>query len=191
MIAAVRPVRHESTNVRPLLFAILLLASASAAAEATAPPPDYRLGAGDSVAIAVYGEPDLSLTAKVRENGRIAYPLIGELAVAGRSPAELEQELEQALDGDYLIDPKVSVSVAEYRPYFINGQVAHPGSYPYQPGMTVRKAVSLAGGLSERASERRITLIPESQKDKSQGRKVTLDEPVGPGDIITIDESFF
>jgi len=81
--------------------------------------------------------------------------------------------------------------VVEYRPFFINGQVKNPGSYAFQPGMTVRKAISLAGGLTERASERAISLIAEGQRDRNQGRKVGLDIAVGPGDIITVDESFF
>lgn len=151
----------------------------------------YRLAAGDRISIAVFGEPDLSVEAKVGDNGRIAYPFIGEVLVGGRSAAEVETQVTAALKGDFLVDPKVSVAVVEYRPFFINGQVKSPGSYAFQPGMTVRKAISLAGGLTERASERAISLIPEGQRDRAQGRKVGLDASVGPGDIITVDESFF
>jgi len=151
----------------------------------------YRLAAGDRISIAVFGEPDLSVEAKVGDNGRIAYPFIGEVLVGGRSAAEVESQVGAALKGDFLVDPKVSVAVVEYRPFFINGQVKNPGSYAFQPGMTVRKAISLAGGLTERASERAISLIAEGQHDRNQGRKVGLDIAVGPGDIITVDESFF
>ncbi len=151
----------------------------------------YRLAAGDRISIAVFGEPDLSVEAKVGDNGRIAYPFIGEVLVGGRSAAEVESQVTGALKGDFLVDPKVSVAVVEYRPFFINGQVKSPGSYAFQPGMTVRKAISLAGGLTERASERAISLIAEGQRDRNQGRKVGLDVAVGPGDIITVDESFF
>jgi polysaccharide export outer membrane protein len=171
-----------------VLLALLLFAAAATALEAA---PGYRLGAGDRVAIAVFGEPDLSLDTRIGDSGRVAYPFIGEVVVAGRTPVEVEQAIADALRGDWLVDPKVSVSIVEYRPFFVNGQVRNPGGYPYQPGMTVRKAVSTAGGFTERASQRGITLIPEGQRDRGKGRAVGLDDPVGPGDILTVDESFF
>jgi polysaccharide biosynthesis/export protein VpsN len=171
-----------------LLSLLLCCTSAWAAGDAAR---GYRLGTGDRIAVAVFGEPDLAVDAKVGDSGRIAYPFIGELRVAGRTPAEVEQALAEALRGDWLVDPKVSVSIVEYRPFFINGQVRTPGGYPYQPGMTVRKAVSTAGGFTERASERAITLIPEGERDRGKGRTVGLDDPVGPGDILTVGESFF
>jgi polysaccharide export outer membrane protein len=152
---------------------------------------DYHLGVGDTVSIAVFGEPDLSQQAKIGESGRISYPFIGDIRVIGLTVRQLETELVRQLKGNYLVNPQVSVAVSQYRPFFINGQVKSPGSYPFQPGMTVRKAVSIAGGLAERASERRILLIPESNKDSKQGRNVSLDDPIGPGDIITVEESFF
>jgi polysaccharide export outer membrane protein len=172
---------------------ILLLAFASVvrADEGSVPVDrDYRLGPGDSVSVTVFGEPDLSVSAKIGANGRMAYPFLGEMAVSGLTLADLEKRLVKALDGEYLRDPKVSVTIVEYRPYYVNGQVKTPGGHPYQPGMTVRKAIVLAGGLTERASERKISLIPEGSRDK-QGRRVGMDDPVAPGDIITIDESFF
>jgi polysaccharide biosynthesis/export protein VpsN len=152
---------------------------------------DYHLGPGDSINVVVFGEADLSVVASVGDNGRIAYPFLGEIQVVGLTPAEAEGMLVKRLKGDYLVDPKVSVSIAQYRPFFVNGQVRNPGSYPFQPGMTVRKAVSLAGGLSERASERRISLIPETQRDTKKSHAVSMDDNVGPGDIITVEESFF
>ena len=176
---------NTTTRLFVTLLALLL------AAVASADDRGYRLAAGDRISINVFGEPDLSVEAKVGDNGRIAYPFIGEVLVGGRTPAEVEQQVATALKGDFLVDPKVSVAVVEYRPFFINGQVKNPGSFPYQPGMTVRKAIALAGGLTERASERGITLIPEGQRDRKQGRSVGLDEAVGPGEIVTIDESFF
>ena len=152
---------------------------------------DYHLGVGDTVSIAVFGEPDLTQQAKIGESGRISYPFIGDVQVVGLTVRQLEAELVRQLKGNYLVNPQVSVAVSQYRPFFINGQVRSPGSYPFQPGMTVRKAVSIAGGLAERASERRILLIPESNKESKQGRNVSLDDPIGPGDIITVEESFF
>jgi polysaccharide biosynthesis/export protein VpsN len=172
-----------------LLLSFLLLAMPAAATDDAS--RGYRLGTGDRITIAVFGEPELGVDARVADSGRIAYPFIGELRVAGRTPAEVEQALIEALRGDWLVDPKVSVSIVEYRPFFINGQVRNPGGYPFQPGLTVRKAVSTAGGFTERASERAITLIPEGERDRGKGRTVGLDDPVGPGDILTVGESFF
>lgn len=152
---------------------------------------DYHLGVGDTVSIAVFGEADLTQQAKIGESGRISYPFIGDVRVVGLTVRQLESELVKQLKSGYLVNPQVSVSVAQYRPFYINGQVKSPGSYAFQPGMTVRKAVSIAGGLGERASERRILLIPEDQRDSKRGRNVSLDDPIGPGDIITVEESFF
>ena len=178
------------------VFALLLTGAcfaqdAPSAAPAASVDRNYRLGAGDEVDINVFGEKDLSLAARIGDNGRISYPFLGEMMVAGLTLDELEKRVRDALAGDYLVDPRVTVSVTAYRPFFVNGQVRSPGSYPFQPGMTVRKAISLAGGLTERASERKITLIPESQKADNKGRGVSMDDPVGPGDIITVEESFF
>lgn len=169
-------------------LALLLLPLAALAADEGR---DYRLAAGDRISIAVFGEPDLSVDARVGDNGRIAYPFVGELRLGGLTVAEVERQIHEALEGDFLVDPKVSVSVVEYRPFFVNGQVRSPGSFAWQPGMTVRKAVSLAGGFTERASERGITVIAEGQADRSKGRPVGLEDRLAPGDIVTVDESFF
>jgi polysaccharide biosynthesis/export protein VpsN len=173
-----------------LLIGCVALASFANAQTAVA-PAGYRLAAGDMVSIAVFNEAELSVAVRIGDNGRISYPFLGEMLVAGITPAELEKRIATALRGDYLVDPRVSVTVTEYRPFFVNGQVKNPGSYPFQPGMTVRKAVSLAGGLTERASEKRITLIPESQRGSKTGARVGMDSAVGPGDILTVEESFF
>lgn len=173
-----------------LFVCFALIASTPVRAAAPEGVPGYRLGTGDEIGIEVFGEPELTVTVRVNESGRVVYPLLGDLTVGGKTPDEIERHLTDALEGDYLVKPQVSVRIREYRPVFINGAVARPGSYPFQPGMTVRKAASLAGGLTERASERRITLIREGQ-DRSKATKVSLDQPIGPGDIVTIDESFF
>lgn len=149
---------------------------------------DYRLGPGDTVLVEVFGEPDLTVTTKIPQNGRLSYPFLGAIPANGMTPKQLETRIREGLAGDYLIDPKVTVTVAEYRPVFVNGQVKTPGSFPFQPGLTVRKAVSLAGGLTERASDKRISLIAEGG---SQKRQVAMDALIGPGDIVTVEESFF
>ncbi|AVP98388.1 capsular biosynthesis protein [Ahniella affigens] len=149
---------------------------------------DYRLGPGDTVLVEVFGEPDLTVTTKIPQNGRLSYPFLGAIPATGMTPKQLETIIRDGLAGDYLVDPKVTVTVSEYRPVFVNGQVKTPGSFPFQPGLTVRKAVSLAGGLTERASDKRISLIAEGDTQK---RQVAMDALVSPGDIVTVEESFF
>jgi polysaccharide export outer membrane protein len=103
---------------------------------------------------------------------------------------DLQRYLANQLSDGYLVDPKVYVNITEYRPFFVNGEVTKPGGYPYQPGLTVRKAISLAGGFTPRASLSKIFVIHE---DDSLGlpRQTTLSNELRPGDIITVDQGFF
>jgi len=151
----------------------------------------YPLGSGDVITIRVFGEDDLTLE-KIRltDAGTIFYPVVGEFRVLGLTLGELERAIDERLRGRILVNPRVSVEINEYRPFYINGMVHRPGAYPFQPGLTVRKAASLAGGFRERASRSRIFLIQAQDATKTPQR-VVLDTPMGPGDILTIEESFF
>ncbi|KJS08381.1 MAG: hypothetical protein VR73_05870 [Gammaproteobacteria bacterium BRH_c0] len=149
------------------------------------------MGAGDIIRIHVFGEPDLTFdSVLVGESGKISYPFLGELTIKGLSLSGLEGVLMAGLKPDYLIDPKISVSIVEYRPFFINGQVNNPGSYPYQPGLRLRQAISLAAGLTERASQSKIYVVHDNDPSAKR-RRVDLNYNVRPGDTITIEESFF
>ena len=150
----------------------------------------YLLGTGDMVRIQVYDEKDLYLETRVSDTGTISYPFLGELAVKGISLAKLEALITSRLKGDYLINPKVSIDMIEYRQFYVNGEIENAGGFPYQPGLTVRKAISLAGGFKERASKDKIYIIRDDSTT-SEAIKVTLDEAVRPGDIITVEQSFF
>lgn len=149
----------------------------------------YRLSAGDKVRIAVFGEEDLTVTAQVSARGTMSYPLLGELKVTGLTPGELEQLVATRLRGPYLVDPRVSVSIEAYREFFVMGQVNRPGSFPYLPGLTVRKAISVAGGFTERASRTKVFVVSEGAP--KQERKVGQDDTIGPGDTVIVKESFF
>lgn len=151
----------------------------------------YRLGAGDVVSIRVFGEDDLSRE-KIRltDAGTVPYPVLGEIRVLGLTVGDLERRITDGLRGRYLVNPRVSVVVEEYRPFFINGMVGKPGGYPFQPGLTIRKAASLAGGFTERASMSKIFVIREGDVQQKP-EKVDLSTPVYPGDIVTVEESFF
>ena len=125
------PIKHP---LWPLLLLFL-------AAQPQAIADTYRLDAGDTIKINVFQEPELSIEAKITAGGMIDYPLIGALKIDGKTLVETEALLDQKLRGDYLIDPQISVSMVSYRPFFITGAVKSPGSYEYQPGLSVRQAV--------------------------------------------------
>ena len=150
----------------------------------------YLLGTGDMIRIQVYDEQDLYLETRVSDTGSISYPFLGELMVQGLSLASLEELIISRLKGDYLINPKVSIDMMEYRQFYVNGEVASSGGFAYQPGLTVRKAISLAGGFSERASKDKIFVIHDDS-ETGEPIKIALDAVVRPGDIITVEQSFF
>lgn len=171
------------------LTVLLFLARTSLAAEEGI--SNYRLGAGDIISITVYDEKELSLEKiKLSDAGSVSYPLLGEIKVKGLTVSELQQRITSGLKGTYLINPLVTVSVDQYRDIFVNGQVHKPGNYPYQPGLTVRKAVSIAGGFKDRANKDVVSIIHEHQ-DKSATLKGEPGMLVEPGDTITVEESFF
>lgn len=150
----------------------------------------YLLQQGDAIAIQVFDEPDLTLDTVVGASGSINYSYLGDIRVAGKSPADLEQHIAALLQDGYLVNPSVNVTVLEYRPFYINGEVRTPGSYPYEPGLTIDRAVALAGGLTERASTRKIFVSNEGDSS-SEEAKAPLNYRVQPGDTITIKEGFF
>ncbi len=150
---------------------------------------DYTLAPGDKVAITVYGEEELSLETILGDSGKINYPFLGEVTLSGLTVAQVEQRITQGLKGDYLISPNVSARIVEYRPFYIHGEVKKPGSYPYQPGMTVNQAIALAGGLTERASTEKIWLYKE--RDNANYSIATLATTVRAGDTVTIKQRFF
>jgi polysaccharide biosynthesis/export protein VpsN len=181
----------------PRLFPLILCIAASLWAVLAAGPAqaqvedNYTLNAGDSVRIYVYGEEDLSFdTLLIGQNGRISYPFLGELAVTGKTASQLQAEITAGLTPDYLVDPRISVSVVKYRPFFVNGEVKQPGGVDFQPGLTLRKAISLAGGFTERANKKGALVISDNDPDRKE-REVDLDYNVQPGDIITVRDTFF
>jgi protein involved in polysaccharide export with SLBB domain len=150
---------------------------------------DYRLGSGDAIKISVYEEPELGLEVRLSDAGTVSYPFLGEIEVAGLTVGKLEATIREGLKGDYLVDPNVTVSVVEYRQFYINGEVSKPGGFPFLPGLTLRKAIALAGGFTERASRSKMFVIRDDSSGK--GRLIGLDEELAPGDIITVEQSFF
>ncbi len=152
----------------------------------------YRLGAGDKVRVTVFGEADLSGEFEVSADGTLALPLIGEVKVGGLSLRESERLIGVKLADGYLQNPKVAIDVLNYRPFYILGEVRVPGKYPFETGMTVLTAVTLAGGFTYRADEKDILVIRAGRPGGDTTlRPVPLDMPVQPGDTIRVTERFF
>lgn len=180
----------KKSLLTPLLF-IGYLISLSNINIAFAQDPQYSLGAGDFIRITVFEEEDLSFDELlVGDRGVISYPFLGELTVEANTTKQLEQQIIDGLIGDYLIDPKVTVSIVEYRNFYVDGEVSSPGGFPFRPGLSIRKAISLAGGMTERASKTNIFIVHDDD-DEQKSNKVNLNSPVRPGDSITVKQSFF
>lgn len=168
----------------------LLCHFATEAQEVNQSMGSYQLGVGDKILISVFGQSELSMETRLPDVGKINYPFLGELKLVGLTLSEVEHLLYTGLAGDYLVNPSVAVSIVEYRPFFIDGEVKRPGGYPYQPGLTVNKAAALAGGYTERASRSDITIVRESKR-QTETLEVPVTHRIQPGDIITIPQRFF
>lgn len=184
-----RTSRHRRTIFTTLLFLLVVFFSLLSSSQADS-LDNYRFSADDQISITVFGEPDLSLTkVRIATNGTVSVPLIGPVLVQGLTTAEIVEEITRLLADGYLKEPAVTVSIVEYRQFYINGEVKKPGGYSYRDGLTVERAIALAGGFSERASKGKITITHEEDKEKTI--RVKLTAPIQPGDIITVEESFF
>ena len=150
----------------------------------------YRLGSGDRVRIIVFGQDNLSNSFSVDGAGDISMPLIGRVRAQGVSAAELERTIEARLRQGYVRAPSVSVEVEAFRPFFVLGEVTVAGQYPFINGMTVQKAIAVAGGFTPRAVESSVDITRVID-----GRPVTFSAPLSylvcPGDALTIEERFF
>lgn len=163
-----------------------------AAADGVVPmnPADYRLGNGDEVRVNVFGENDLSGTFKVDGSGFIALPLVGNMDVKGKTLREFEDALSAKLKEGYMNEPKVSAEVANFRPFYILGEVQQPGTYPFTSGLTVQNAVATARGYTYRADQRRVYIKHQGDVKETETR-ITTTTPVLPGDTIRVPERLF
>ena len=151
---------------------------------------DYEFAPGDQLRIVTLEHNDLSFETAVADDGTIEIPLIGRVKVTGLTTSRLRDVVTQALDKDFIVDPKVNVEILKYRPFYVLGEVKSPGSFEYQAGMDVRKAVALAGGYTRRASEESIEITRPvlGQKRTFPGRK---DSRILPGDGVEIQRRWF
>lgn len=150
----------------------------------------YRLGAGDRIRVTVFEQEGLTNTYAVDQSGYIAFPLVGAVPARGRSAQEVEATLAARLREGYLRDPDVSVEVDRYRPIFVMGEVGAAGQYSYVPGLTVQKAIAVAGGFSPRANQANVDITRDINGKVMTGRVLTSD-PLLPGDTIYVRERLF
>src|ERR1700738_3013325 len=169
--------------------------ASSPVAYAAAPMPvardaAYRLDAGDRLRVVVYGQEGLTNTYAIDAGGSITLPLIGPVPARGRTPAGLAAEITGRLRRGYIREPSVAGEIEPSRPFFILGEVAAPGQYPYVPNMSVESAVAIAGGFSPRALRDRVTLT-HTDSSGSMRIVVPLGTALSPGDTVLVGERWF
>ena len=178
-----------------LAVAVNGLQPAMAAEPALAAPavdfaPEYRLGSGDKIRVITFGEESLTGEFFVGGEGKVSLPLVGELPAAGKTAREFQTEVEDSLKQGYLKEPKVSVEVLTYRPFYILGEVMKPGEYPYTNHLTVLNAVATAAGFTYRADTKKV-FIKRANEGQERVYPLTTGTQVAPGDTIRIGERFF
>jgi len=170
-------------------------AASPVTAYAAAPMPaaydtSYKLDAGDKLRVVVYGQEGLTNSYAIDAGGAITMPLIGSVPARGRTPAALASEISAKLRNGFIREPSVAVEIESYRPFFILGEVAAPGQYPYVPNMSVESAVAIAGGFSPRALRDRVTLT-HTDHSGSMRVVVPLGTALSPGDTVLVGERWF
>ncbi len=146
----------------------------------------YTLGPGDQLNIKVVGAEDLTGDYPVTDSGTVSVPLIGDVKAAGLTRVQLETEIAQKLAQGYIRNPKVNVAIVKYRPFYIYGEVAKPGEYPYASGMKVLNAIATAGGFTYRANQNYVVVQRHGEKAKAEGAT-----PIEPDDVIEVPERLF
>ncbi len=196
--------RTELKGIIQFLFCALCLGLATACQSTpvtTQPAPantsagtaydgDYRLGPADQLRVTVFGHDDLSNQYTVASNGTISFPLIGDIDATGLTVAEFQREAEQRLSEGYLKSPRVTAEIMTFRPFYILGEVARAGEYPYTNRLTVLNAIATAGGFSHRAN-RRVVAIKGFDDTEERRVELTPTTFVQPGDTIRVLERFF
>lgn len=176
-----------------LLVILMLFGSAPSQAQSDSTVEadvSYRLGAGDQLQIDVFNQADLTGEYTLDGNGRFTMHLIGQVNAVGKTPNQLEALLISKLKPDYLVNPRISVRVQSYRPFYIIGEVNSPSSYAYVNGMTYLTAVAIAGGFTYRAKKDHVYVVRGGDLEGEE-RKLDVNEKVHPGDIIRIAERMF
>ncbi len=179
--------RLISMLLGPLVGLILFGALGAASAGHEGAQAGYRIGPNDVIRIQVFGEDDLTVEGRVGGDGKLNYPLLGALRVEGRTTDELQRELTTRLADGYVRQPKVSVSIAKHRNFYVSGEVKTPGGFPFEDGLTVQKAVTMAGGFTEKAA-RGMLLVTRPTGQQEQSIPAQLHTPLLPDDSLVVGQ---
>ena len=185
-----------------IIIAVLVCASACSMSRADDPTtvadlPEYRIGIEDVLDVAVWNVAELQKTVPVRPDGKISLPLVNDVVAAGLTPMELRDQLTKKI-ATYVQNPDVSVVVREIRSLKVSviGQVRSPGRYEVKGPSTVLDALALAGGFTEFAARRKVTILRSTgttvqrlrfDYDAAVSRgSVKNNMLVRPGDIVVV-----
>lgn len=192
--------RSSSADLTVYLLVFVLaiagiIAGFSIRASAQTPPAAasadrYVLGPNDRIRLKVYGEPDITGEYEINSGGQVSIPLAGHIKAAGATTPQLERLIASALAKGIVRDPRVNVEIAQYRPYYILGEVKKSGEYPYRLGLTVMDAVASAGGFTYRANENKV-FLRRSGAGVEETYALDAPVPIFPGDNIRIPERYF
>lgn len=182
------------------LMAVLAIAACaggavpSAAQSAAVGDPDaeYRLSAGDKVRVIVFGEETLTGEYVITSGGNLTFPLVGNLAATDKTVEQLQAAVATALNDGYVNNPRISIQVVSFRPFYILGEVNRPGDYPVSTGLTLEQAVASAGGFTYRANTKRA-MVKRSNETQERPISIRGSAPVivRAGDTIRILERRF
>lgn len=174
-----------------LAMAGTILSATPVLAQSAAGSTDYVLDTGDKLKVTVYGEEDLSGEFAIDGAGNVMLPMVGQLPAAGRTLAQFSDAFAKVLiDRKYLVKPRVSAEVTNYRPFTILGEVNKPGQYPFENGMTALNAVAIAGGFTYRANQR-VVLVRRKGVTREQELPADDRTRIFPGDTVRVDERIF
>ncbi|MEN8136569.1 MAG: SLBB domain-containing protein [Thermodesulfobacteriota bacterium] len=181
---------RQSYHLTKVLL-LALLAIFLAATPATMTATEYIVDDGDVLQINVYDHEDMTTTVRVSGRGTIIVPLLGQMKVEGLTIPQISEMISTALSGDYIIDPQVNVFITKFRAQniFVNGQVKNPGAFEFENGMTMVKAITLAGSFTELAAKDKVQIIRETDGIETILENTRMDESILPGDVIIIPES--
>ena len=152
--------------------------------------PEIRLSPGDKLRVTVFGEERLSGDFDLDLNGNASLPLAGTVRLAGLTKAEAEAAVAKKLRSEYLKNPKVTVDVTSFRPFYVTGQVERPGEFPYRNRLNLISALAVAGGPTYRASRSKI-YIQRGGVGAFQEYEPSPTVAVFPGDVIRVPERYF
>ena len=159
------------------------------AAEEPAKVEEFRLGPGDKIHITVFGEDTVSGDYEIDMEGHISVPLAGVVDARGLLKVQLEKEVSDKLT-PLLRNPRVTIAIVSFRPFYILGEVEKPGEYPFRTGLNVLSAMAIAGGATYRASKGRV-LIQRGATGSFREYEMSPTIKVYPGDLIRVPERFF